>query len=113
MAKVESNLQMFAVLQEKQSLNKYYKLFTAQMEVIKANGGRAGHNPELYHEHLLKVIAAKGYTRTEYRGPEERPGARGDPGGDDEGRLQRVPCPSVLAERGPGAVQRDSEAASV
>ena len=69
MAKVESDLQMFAVLQEKQqSLNKYYKLFTAQTEVIKANGGRAGYNPELYHEHLLKVITAKGYTRTEYRG---------------------------------------------
>ena len=34
--KVDLDLQMFAVLQENKSLNKYYKMFTAQMTVIKA-----------------------------------------------------------------------------
>ena len=60
-------MQMFAIIEDKKmSLNRYYKLFTAQMEVIKANGGRTGYKPDLYMGHLQKVCTAKGLTKVTY-----------------------------------------------
>ena len=48
MAKVEANLALMMCMQsETQTLNKYAKIFNAQVEVINANGGQAGYNTEL------------------------------------------------------------------
>ena len=56
MGKVEADMNLMSTIQgESQSLNDYIKLFKAQVDVINANGGRAGYNPELYQEHLQRI----------------------------------------------------------
>lgn len=72
MAKVEADMGMFATHQtDKLSLNDYYKLFKAQVEVIYANGGAAGYNPELFKNHLARILVKKDPTVDDLRtGPQ-------------------------------------------
>ena len=69
MIKVRADIGLYATLQgERQTLDDYGRIFDGQVDVIKANGGYAGYNHEIYQEHLLKVLTAAAVTGTVYDG---------------------------------------------
>ena len=56
----KSDVELFTILQEPgQDLYNYYKVFKAQVDIINAHGGNAGHHPVVYMLHLSAKLKSK------------------------------------------------------
>ena len=68
MAFVEDDFKLYTITQRSDgSLNKYYKAFKSQGDIINTHGGRAGFHQGLYKEHLLKANTEKGVSKEAFK----------------------------------------------
>ena len=69
---MESNVELFTIHQAQgESLDKYYKVFKAQVDTIDVHGGNAGYHPVVFALHLRAILQKKEMTREAYDAMDE------------------------------------------
>ena len=66
MGLVESDAALFTnPMESKDTLDKYYRVFKAQVDTTKAHGGNPGYHDAVYCEHYKALTISKGYDTKE------------------------------------------------
>ena len=66
MGSVESDAALFTTtMDSKDTLDKYYRVFKAQIDTIEAHGGNIGYHGAVYCEHYDALTLSKGYDMKE------------------------------------------------
>ena len=62
MGLVNSDMALFTTpMKSKDTLDKYYRVFKAQVDMIKAHGGNPGYHGAVYQDHYKALTISKGY----------------------------------------------------
>ena len=66
MGLVESNMVLYTTtMNGADTLDKYYRIFKAQVDTIEAHGGNPGHHGAVYCKHYKAIMVSKGYNTKE------------------------------------------------